>query len=60
MKPGISLIVGYFYTGLKYSNICAILEVVHGYIISVRQLKRILQKYSLKRGIAAVDAINVN
>lgn len=44
-----SLIVEYFKQGFKYSEILGFLLLRHGILLSMRQLKRILQRLNLKR-----------
>lgn len=44
-----SLIAEYFKQGFKYSEILGFLLLRHGILLSIRQLKRILQRLNLKR-----------
>ena len=43
------LISAYFYGGHKYRTILQFLLVVHGYVLSMRQLKRKLKRLGLRR-----------
>ena len=43
------LIIEYFSNGYDYSMILILLGVRHGFTLSLRQLKRVLRKYGLRR-----------
>ena len=45
----VDLIERYFHMGLGYSEIVLFLGLLHGYVLSIRQLKRILQQRGLGR-----------
>jgi hypothetical protein len=44
-----SLITAYFHAGHKYKTIQQFLRVVHGFLLSMRQLKRRLKRLGLRR-----------